>query len=167
MFHGFITQRIDLLVHRFLKLISSLALSCLRLKHKDILRKHMLLQHIQGPQTCPICGKISPNSKALGMHKKIHTEDYKEKFKCIVCGKGFRENTKLKEHSYIHSGKRVGWLSHPRPPLKWIEIFSGITDAYQCNFCDKTFRFSSAMYAHRKKAHPNEDNYPNKKKVSK
>lgn len=71
-----------------------------RLKHKDILRKHMFLQHVQGPQTCNICGKISPNSKALGMHKKIHSDDYKEKFKCIVCGKGFRENTKLKVNPF-------------------------------------------------------------------
>lgn len=41
----------------------------------------------------------------------------------------------LQEHSYIHSG---------------------INDAYVCQFCGKAFRFGSSMYAHRKKAHPDE-----------
>lgn len=82
--------------------------------------------HVQGPQTCTICGRTSTNMKALAKHKKIHLEGTKERFKCIVCGKGFRDRTKLKvkwhrmfsrktqekliiffhsqEHSYIHSG---------------------------------------------------------------
>lgn len=41
----------------------------------------------------------------------------------------------LQEHSYIHSGK---------------------TDAYECNFCGKTFRFGSSWSAHRMKFHPEE-----------
>lgn len=52
--------------------------------------------HIEGPQTCTICGRISTNMKALAKHKKIHTAGSKERFKCIVCGKGFRDRTKLK-----------------------------------------------------------------------
>lgn len=66
------------------------------LKHKDTLRMHMSVRHIQGPQTCSICGRVSPNRKALAKHKKIHLADTKERFKCIVCSKGFRDNTKLK-----------------------------------------------------------------------
>lgn len=115
--------------------------------------------HVEGPQKCTICGRISTNMKALSKHKKIHLEGSKERFKCIVCGKGFRDRTKLKvrikinidsftlaqivsffysqEHSYIHTG---------------------VTDAYVCQFCGKAFRFGSSMYAHRKKAHPNEMN---------
>lgn len=52
--------------------------------------------HVEGPQTCTICGRISTNMKALSKHKKIHLEGSKERFKCIVCGKGFRDRTKLK-----------------------------------------------------------------------
>lgn len=84
--------------------------------------------------------------KALTKHKKIHLEGSKDRFKCIVCGKGFRDRTKLKEHSYIHSG---------------------ITDAYVCQFCGKAFRFGSSMYAHRKKAHPDELNALKFSEVSK
>lgn len=32
----------------------------------------------------------------VAKHKKIHLEGSKERFKCIVCGKGFRDRTKLK-----------------------------------------------------------------------
>lgn len=56
----------------------------------------MSVRHIQGPQTCPTCGKVSPNRKALTKHLEIHIADTKDQFKCIVCGKGFRHSTKLK-----------------------------------------------------------------------
>ncbi|XP_031629858.1 zinc finger protein 729-like isoform X2 [Contarinia nasturtii] len=89
-------------------------------KNKENLRSHMRSIHVEGPQKCTICGRISTNMKALSKHKKIHLEGSKERFKCIVCGKGFRDRTKLKEHSYIHTG---------------------VTDAYVCQFCGKAFRF--------------------------
>lgn len=60
------------------------------------MRAHMKTIHIDGPQTCTICGKVSTNMKALNKHKKIHLEGSKERFKCIACGKGFRDRTKLK-----------------------------------------------------------------------
>lgn len=95
--------------------------------------------HVEGPQTCSVCGRISTNMKALAKHKKIHLEGSKERFKCIVCGKGFRDRTKLKvhilqllfrylillkcrffflqEHSYIHSGVTDGKSAHERHAL--------------------------------------------------
>lgn len=93
-------------------------------------------RHVQGPQPCSICGHVSPNRKALSRHKKVHMADFKERFKCIVCDKGFRDNTKLKEHSYTHTG---------------------VSDAYSCIHCGKTFRFGSTMYKHRKQVHPEEE----------
>ncbi|KAJ6627762.1 Zinc finger protein [Pseudolycoriella hygida] len=102
-------------------------------KSRDSIRSHMTYVHIQGPQTCQICGKVSTNRKSLLKHQLIHVEARKDRYKCIVCGKGFRDNTKLKEHSYIHSG---------------------VTDAYSCNFCGKNFRFGSSLSAHRMKMHP-------------
>lgn len=41
----------------------------------------------------------------------------------------------LQEHSYTHSG---------------------VTDAYECNFCGKKFRFGSSWSAHKMKYHPEE-----------
>lgn len=52
--------------------------------------------HVQGPTACPICGKISANRKALRKHQTIHIESWKDRFKCIICGRGFRDSTKLK-----------------------------------------------------------------------
>lgn len=47
----------------------------------------------------------------------------------ILCNIFFR----FQEHSYIHSGK---------------------TDAYECQFCKKKFRFNSSISTHRMKFHP-------------
>lgn len=55
-----------------------------------------IFSHLKGPQTCTVCGRVSTNMKSLAKHKKIHLEGSKERFKCIVCGKGFRDRTKLK-----------------------------------------------------------------------
>lgn len=52
--------------------------------------------HVQGPQTCAICGKVSANRKALQKHQTVHNEAWKERYKCIICGRGFRDSTKLK-----------------------------------------------------------------------
>lgn len=57
-------------------------------KTRDSIRSHMTYVHIQGPQTCQICGKVSTNRKSLLKHQKIHIESRKDRFKCIVCGKG-------------------------------------------------------------------------------
>lgn len=65
-------------------------------KSRNSVRSHMTYVHIQSPQACTICGKISTNRKALLKHKLIHIESRKDRYKCIVCGKGFRDNTKLK-----------------------------------------------------------------------
>lgn len=65
-------------------------------KNRDTIRAHMNYVHVQGPKACPTCGKISANQKALRKHQTIHLESWKDRFKCIVCGKGFRDSTKLK-----------------------------------------------------------------------
>lgn len=56
----------------------------------------MLFRHIQGPQTCDICGKVTANKKVMAKHKRNHIAEYKERHKCNVCGKGFPEKAKLK-----------------------------------------------------------------------
>lgn len=91
-------------------------------KSRDTIRAHMNYVHVQGPQglfsfffivvritirsvfyanltsclACPICGKISANRKALRKHQTIHMDSWKDRYKCIICGRGFRDSTKLK-----------------------------------------------------------------------
>lgn len=84
--------------------------SIFRYKNRENLRSHMKSIHIEGPQTCTICGRISTNMKALAKHKKIHTAGSKERFKCIVCGKGFRDRTKLKVKYNAKYDFRVSFL---------------------------------------------------------
>lgn len=60
----------------------------------------MRVRHIQVPEMCSICGKISANKKALMKHKKFHFAEAREKFKCDVCGHGFRDSTKLKVRTF-------------------------------------------------------------------
>lgn len=81
--------------------------------------------------------------------------DFKERFKCIVCDKGFRDNTKLKVieglgFEFVLKITRVYFQEHSY-------IHSGVTDAYRCDHCGKAFRFGSTMYKHRKQAHPEEE----------
>lgn len=82
-------------------------------KNRDTIRAHMSYVHVQGPQPCSVCGKVSANRKALRKHMTIHLESWKDRFKCIICGRGFRDNTKLKvclSHlsHFIHVG--CSWL---------------------------------------------------------
>lgn len=56
----------------------------------------MVVRHIQVPETCSICGRVSANKNALVKHKKSHFAETREKYKCIVCGRGFRDNNNLR-----------------------------------------------------------------------
>lgn len=135
-----------------------------RYKNKLTIRMHFLYRHKQKPVVCPICGKVSPNKKALTVHKRIHREDYKERFKCPICGKGFRDRTKLRVcplDSPVCICVRIEWHW-----IRYLYLYfqehsyshSGISDAYRCNHCEKTFRYGSDLSKHRKKAHPVEEN---------
>lgn len=72
-----------------------------RSRNKNSLREHMRIRHIQKPETCNICGKVSANKKALMKHKKFHFIEEREKFKCNSCGRGFRDSTKLRVSKLI------------------------------------------------------------------
>lgn len=58
--------------------------------------KHMRNKHIYGPQMCPICGKVLANRDVYSEHKKIHQPETLDRFRCDVCGHGFRERLQLK-----------------------------------------------------------------------
>lgn len=51
--------------------------------------------HIQTPEACNICGKTLANRRSLISHLKIHNEELRDRYKCVVCGRGFRKREKL------------------------------------------------------------------------
>lgn len=55
----------------------------------------MIRIHFDGPQTCTICGHTSPNSSALKTHARKHQPDFKSRWKCTDCGRGFPSKMNL------------------------------------------------------------------------
>ncbi|XP_037824142.1 transcription factor grauzone-like [Lucilia sericata] len=108
----------------------------LLLANKVGLKRHKNSQHPEGGKKdhkCQICLKISPTLRALKAHiQRTHELGYN--YKCSLCEKAFKQPAVLKAHMAIHTGI----------PL------------YSCPFCPKTFHSNSAMYYHRKNAHPKE-----------
>lgn len=75
-------------------------------KNKINHRHHYLTTHADTkhnkPMTCPTCGVIRKNKKALMSHMKVHDVAYKKHFTCTVCGFQCANNTQLRNHSDIH-----------------------------------------------------------------
>ncbi|XP_059224187.1 transcription factor grauzone-like [Stomoxys calcitrans] len=80
---------------------------------------------------CSECGKVASSSITLLSHKK-YVHKAPRKFKCTICEKAFKTNLALPENMASHTGE----------------------DLYTCPHCPKTFKVSSNMHHHRKKAHP-------------
>lgn len=97
------------------------------------LKRHKQVAHNDGKTVyiCSECGKVAPSSVALMSHKK-YVHQAPRKYKCTICEKAFKTNLVLREHMASHTGE----------------------DLYICPHCPKTFKVSSNMHHHRKKAHP-------------
>lgn len=102
-------QRLVSILYEFISNKEDFNGSFFRSRNKNSLREHMRVRHIQVPEVCSICGKMSANKKALMKHKKFHFAEAREKFKCTVCGRGFRDSTKLKVH--IPDKIKIKWKS--------------------------------------------------------
>lgn len=71
------------------------------LSSRDAIRAHMRRRHVEPPVDCPICGRPCANKNSLYKHKKTHTAEYRDRFKCNVCDKGFRDKTNLKVSNFV------------------------------------------------------------------
>lgn len=65
-----------------------------RYKNKHMMKIHMVT-HISGPMVCPICGHVSPHRRAWNVHTRSHRPGIRDRQKCDVCGRGFREKRLL------------------------------------------------------------------------
>lgn len=110
--------------------------------HKRLRDIHGIIENA----ICEYCGHI------------IHSEAWKDKYKCVIYNKGFRSSAKLPEYSYIHSGKTDAYSMY-----QFLES-SKIVNSYTfnnhhsvcitiCQWCGKAFRFNSSISAHRTKFH--------------
>ena len=73
-------------------------------KNQDNLKKHIEWVHVKDP--CPECGEMIGRKKMTRHMQSKHTSIYDRRFKCDICGKGFRENSKLSEHKNVHTGAK-------------------------------------------------------------
>ncbi|XP_075155558.1 uncharacterized protein LOC142228920 [Haematobia irritans] len=99
------------------------------------LKRHKQVAHHDGSTVyvCSECGKIAATETALRSHKK-YVHQAERKHKCTICDKAFKVAVVLREHMASHTG----------------------IDLYTCPHCPRTFKVSSNMHHHRKKAHPKE-----------
>lgn len=104
-----------------------------QLRSRGNLRRHKAAYHNDGSTiyVCSICGKVAGSEYGLLTHKK-HVHQEERKHKCTYCEKAFKRPKFLREHIATHTGQ----------------------DLYQCPHCPQTFKVSSNMHHHRKKAHP-------------
>ncbi|KAM7348117.1 uncharacterized protein ACRADG_007535 [Cochliomyia hominivorax] len=104
-----------------------------QLRSRGNLRRHKAAYHNDGKTiyVCSICGKVAASEYGLLTHKK-HVHQEERKHKCTYCDKAFKRPKFLREHIATHTGE----------------------DLYQCPHCPQTFKVSSNMHHHRKKAHP-------------
>lgn len=56
----------------------------------------MTVQHVWKAEKCQICGRILANRKMLLKHHLVHDDILKHRYKCTICGRGFRDNFNLK-----------------------------------------------------------------------
>jgi KRAB domain-containing zinc finger protein len=111
------------------------------------MRKHFLLKHAPDEvrdstknHICPTCGKRFHGNNNLRYHMLTHTKE--RPFKCVQCGKGFRQQQALDVHHFrLHENVRnfacphCPWKFKDAPSLKGhIAIHTGEKNNV-CHIC--------------------------------
>ena len=68
------------------------------------LANHIANVHEKIP--CSICGEMISKKRETRHFQQKHTSDSDKKFKCKFCGKGFVENSRLRDHVNTHTGEK-------------------------------------------------------------
>ena len=90
------------------------------------LRQHIRTVHEKVP--CPECGKLFGIAKMKRHIQSQHTPDEEKKYKCDICGKGFVDNTNLRDHRNVHTGEKP----------------------YKCKYCGTCFASHSTHAVHQR-----------------
>lgn len=70
----------------------------LRMQSERSLRLHMA-RHTETVESCELCGKATPNRRALQKHMDyVHGA---AKMKCMLCGKAFKKAVELKVNYFL------------------------------------------------------------------
>ena len=101
---------------------------------KEFLNQRYLKEHINSFHEkipCTECGKLFGKGQKMKRHiQQAHTLDDQKRYKCEVCGKGFVDSTRLKDHTNIHTGEKP----------------------YKCKFCTSCFA-SKGTHAMHERGH--------------
>ncbi|XP_060094617.1 zinc finger protein 316-like [Heteronotia binoei] len=83
---------------------------------------------------CTVCGKVFRDETYLHKHQRTHTGE--KPYECSDCGKNFRWSSDLHRHHRTHTGEKP----------------------YKCSDCGKSFRRSSNLHRHQR-THTEEKSY--------
>jgi DNA-directed RNA polymerase subunit RPC12/RpoP len=98
-------------------------------KNKYKLDGHIKDAHERNP--CDICGMMVASRRKDRHMQQYHVNPEDRKCKCHICGKGFIDNQKLKDHLNTHTGARP----------------------YVCKVCGKDFASQGNYGAHMRQTH--------------
>eukprot|EP00808_Paulinella_micropora_P026212 g29917.t1 len=104
---------------------------------------------------CSSCSKTFPDANALRKHARIHGD---KPHICPEpgCGKRFRDNSKLKRHSLVHTGERPFSCPYPNCARRFsldfnlrshLRVHTG-EKPFSCKQCSRKFSQSSNLHAH-------------------
>lgn len=102
------------------------------------LSTHLRQVHSELKIECPKCDKIFKTNKRLRCHfQTVHEEN--KPFLCEICNKRFSARHRLNIHLKIHKDQRE--------------------ESYQCNYCERRFKYKPGMLYHERAAHTGEQPY--------